>query len=399
MAALDASPARDLRDAVASPAPGVRLFPAQASCTPGVDCPDTSGGRGRRPSTPDCTPGVDCPQTPSRRPNCTPGVDCPGDHGGGSGRTPLPPNYRPRPGGAPSSFPPVGNPRAYDGTVTGDWHLFRNDFGWPLETSGEWSDYGVARARIERGGSEVGAQGAAYTANLESRSDRPVYRVYWRYVGYDCDPNDADRCLEWRVQYARFVERWDRRSASLSVDVRFEDNGQALLPWERENIYVSFDGSRVGYDLSEGAFRYAVRGPVIDQQTGRATLVLSAGARVRRAPEADKVSAVLEKNGAQLQVSIRDFRAAYYDGEPLEVVFQVKKDCNGWFCSDKVVSARDEQNPVRVTVSKGGDLQTVIPVSNTGPGKYYLVWSFRRAQSKISSDGWVYRGKGAKVQY
>ncbi|MBI3566201.1 MAG: hypothetical protein HY079_13480 [Elusimicrobia bacterium] len=403
MGAFDGIGGRDaLRDSVASPVAAPRLVKTGLDCTPGVDCPDTAPRQQPRPRKPDCTPGVDCPEAPRHRPDCTPGVDCPGDGarpGNGGGRTPLPPNYRPRPGHEPSTFPPVGNPRSYDGVVTSGWYPYRNAYGWPLETSGEWSDFGTARARVERGGSEVGAQGTSYTANLESRAERPVYRVYWRYVGTDCDPNDEDRCLDWRVQYARFVERFDRRSSSMVVDVRFDDNGQQLLPWEKENVYVSFDGYRVGYDASEGAFRYSVRGPVIDQQTGRASVEFVAGARVKRQPEADKVVARLENSNGQLQVSILDRRAAFYEGEPLEVTFQVKKDCNGWFCSDKVVSERDVRNPVRAIVQNSGEVQAVIPVSNTGSGKYYIVWSFRRAQSKISSDGWVYQGKGPKVQY
>lgn len=402
MGAFDGIGARSgLRDSVASPVAVPRVVKTGLDCTPGVDCPEPAPRQQPRPRKPDCTPGVDCPETPRRHPDCTPGVDCPGDgsRSGSGGRTPLPPNYRPRPGGEPSTFPPIGSPRSYDGVVTSGWYLYRNAYGWPVETSGEWSDFGTARARVERGGVEVGAQGTSYTANLESRAERPVYRVYWRYVGTDCDPNDEDRCLDWRVQYARFVERFDRRSAAMAVDVRFDDNGQTLLPWEKENVYVSFDGYRVGVDASEGAFRYSVRGPLIDQQTGRASVMLAAGARVKRQPEADKVIARLENANGQLQVSILDRRAAFYEGEPLEVTFQVKKDCNGWFCSDKVVSERNAQNPVRAMVQKTDELQAVIPVSSAGSGKYYIVWSFRRAQSKISSDGWVYQGKGPKVSY
>lgn len=390
-----------LRDSVAAPSavlPGAALLKVQLQCTPGVDCPDEQPQQ--RPSHPDCTPGVDCPSAPQRRPSCTPGVDCPGDdgNGDGGGRTPLPPNYRPRPEGSPSAFPPVGDPRPYDQEVASGWYLYRNSWGMAIETEGDWSDYGTDRASVERGGSEVGTQGSAYSAQLDSKASRPIYRVYWRYAGYDCDPNDSSRCLDWRVQYARFVERWDHRSADATVDVRFDDNGQKLLPWEKETIEVTFDGSRVGYDASNGAFRYSVNGPILNQQTGRASIEFIAGERIKRRPEADKVIARLEKSNGTLQLSVLDRRSAFYEGEPLDVVYQVKKDCNGWFCRDKVVAERDSRDPLRIVVQKG-ELQAAIPVPNQGSGKYYVVWSFRRAQSKLSSDGWINQGKGPKVQY
>jgi hypothetical protein len=395
-----------LRDSVISPSavPGTMggLLKVQLQCTPGVDCPEQPQQRQRR--QPDCTPGVDCPtQNPPRRhPNCTPGVDCPDDdgngNGNGGGRTPLPPNYRPRPEGSPSSFPPIGDPDRYNDSVASGWYLYRNSWGQALETEGDWSDFGAARARVERGGSEVGVQGSAYTAQLESKADRPIYRVYWRYAGYDCDPNDSGRCLDWRVQYARFVDRWDHRSANAVVDVRFNDNGQKLLPWEKETLYVSFDGYRVGYDASNGAFRYSVNGPIINQQTGRASVEFVAGRRVGRQPEPEKVIARLENSNGTLQIGIRDRRAAFYEGEPLEIVYQVKKDCGHFYCSDKVVSERGQRDPLRVVVQKD-ELQAAIPVNTAGSGKYYLVWSFRRAQSAISTDGWINQGKGPKVQY
>ena len=393
-----------LRDSVASvpsvSVPGASLLKVQLQCTPGVDCPEEPRQR-PQPRQPDCTPGVDCPDAPPQHhPNCTPGVDCPGDDGSGNGggRTPLPPNYRPRPDGSPSSFPPVGDPRLYDSEVVSGWYLYRNSWGMAIESNGDWSDYGTDRARVERGGSEVGTQGTGYTAQLDSKSNRPVYRVYWRYVGFNCDPNDSSRCLDWRVQYGRFVDRYDHRSANATIDVRFNDQGQKLLPWEKETLYVTFDGSRVGYDASYGAFRYSVNGPILNQQTGRASIEFVAGERVKRQPEADKVIARLEKAGGTLQLSILDRRSAFYEGEPLDIVYQVKKDCNGWFCSDKVVSERGSRDPLRIVVQKD-ELQAAIPVPAQGSGKYYVIWSFRRAQSKLSSDGWINQGKGPKVQY
>ena len=50
-------------------------------------------------------------------------------------------------------------------------------------------------------------------------------------------------------------------------------------------------------------------------------------------------------------------------------------------------------------MQKNGEVQAVIPIPNTGSAKYYVVSSFRRAQSQISADGWVDQGKGPKIQY
>lgn len=400
--AFDAAAGRDLRPAV-----GWHLQKVdQPGCTPGVDCPEPQQpqqGGGRK--KPNCTPGVDCPEPPrqgGRQPNCTPGVDCPGDgRGNGGHETPLPPNYRPRPQGAPRNFPSRGTPEYYDRSadVAGYWHTYTDFLGRAEEEAGSWKR-GTAEAVVERGGSEVGTQGTAYTATLRSRSSRNVYRLYWRYVGYNCDPNDSSQCLEWRIQYAWFYDREEAgQTRVMDVSVRFEQD-KPMLPWQKERLVLSYDGNQIGLDRSGAAFEYSVRGPLVDQQRGVATLELTAGNPILRQPEADKVSLSLVNQNGRLQLVLDDRRDSFYEGEPLEISVEVKKDSGSFWKGDKVVFQRAKNGALQFVIKAGQHPQATLDVPNLGSGKYYIKsWSFRRAQSKISSGYWIDLGKGNTVQY
>ena len=396
-----------LRDAVASPVTGGKLIPvgctpgvdcpaapkrAPSNCTPGVDCPASAP---RRPAS-RCTPGVDCPGDGRRPSGCTPGVDCPGS-GSPSVPTPAPDNYYPRPSNPPSTFPDWrgGNLDRYDreADVSSLWMSQLDVFGDPVEDEGAWTRSTV-RGTIERAGSEKGTQGSRYHVTLVSQETRNVYRLYWRYVGYDCDPNDSSRCRSWRVQQAWFLRRTENgRTSAMNVVVRFE-NDQPLLPWETETIGLTYDGSSVGVDDSYGAFRYSVRGPIVDQQNGVATIELTPTSRRKRAPEFDKVNVRLENRGGALTMIVEDQRAQFYAGENLELVYQVMRKCSGWWeCTrnfgDVKVTENAQSAPLVVPVQSGRavQLETPVPGAN-GSGEYYLNWYFRRADSKLSDGSW-----------
>jgi hypothetical protein len=373
---------------------------ARPKCTPGVDCPEDQPQAKPKPKPqPKCTPGVDCPEdTRKPKPRCTPGVDCPGDgkEEGGSGQTPLPPNYRPRPSEPPRHFPPYGD-APYDDDrvdVAGYWRQSRDFLGSPVRSAGSWSQT-TGSASLRRGGSETDLkQGAAYTARLQSQAQRNVYALHWRYVGRDCHPDYRDQCLSWEIQYRWFYDGVQNGTASfLDVEVEFQD-GQKLLPWEKESFELLYDGSRITLRQTDPAFRYQVRGPMVDQQNGRAAFTLTQGARLLRAPEASKVSLTLVNNGG-LKLVIDDSRTEFYDGETLEVEVTVKYK-RKWYQKDAVVS----QGVMPVLVRSGANRSTFNVSASQGSGTYYIdSWRFRRAGSKISSDSWIRKGGGNSATY
>ncbi len=397
-----------LRDAVASPAlsdpkvfkvactPGVdcpaapRSAPSQSrqSCTPGVDCPAPSRPQPRS----SCTPGVDCPGSSQPPKNCTPGVDCPSNGGTPSIPTPAPDNYRPRPSSPPSTFPDwSGVDRFNNGPDTASFWMSRRDaFGDPIEDEGSWN-HEVARGEIHRAGSEKGTQGTQFRVTLASQESRRVYRLYWRYVGYNCNPNDSSRCMTWSTQQAWFYERTETgRAKAMSIEAEIE-NDQPLLPWETETIVLTYDGSNVGVDDSYAGFQYAVRGPIIDQQAGVATVELTPRARRKRAPEFDKVIVRLQNQGGRLMMVVDDQRASFYQGERMEMGYQVMRKCDGWWeCTknfgDIKVAEVSEDSPISFTVQAGQPFTQAVQTS--GSGQYYLNWFFRRAGSQYSNDSW-----------
>jgi len=387
------------------PAPRQQPKPqAKPKCTPGVDCPQDIQKPRPKPQ-PRCTPGVDCPQDPPKpkpQPRCTPGVDCPGDGNGGGkepgngGRTPLPPNYRPRPSNPPSTFPSYGD-SPYDDNrvdVAGYWHLYRTFLGSPVRSGGSWSQT-TGSAALRRGGKETDLkQGQTYTARLQSQSQRNVYALHWRYVGRDCHPDYRDQCQSWSIQYRWFYDGVETGSTSfMEVDVEFQDEAE-LLPWEKESFELVFDGSRVALRQSDPAFRYQVRGPMIDQQNGRAAFVLTQGQRLLRAPEASKVALTLVNDGG-LKLVIDDSRTEFYAGETLEVEAVVKYK-KKWYQSDVVVS----RGVMPVLVRSGARRSTFNVGASQGSGTYYIdSWRFRRAGSKLSSDSWINKGEGNSTTY
>lgn len=377
-----------------------RLIRTQATCTQGVDCPESAAG---------CTQGVDCPGDgySSGGADCTQGVDCPGDGSYGGGVPPPAPPYRARPTAPPSAFPPVGTPQYYDEGVTsaGYWVAARDILGRPTEVVGQWTN-STGRGTISRGGSEVGQQAAAYNVPLRSESSRGVYRLHWRYVGTNCDPNDTNRCLNWGVQYGYLRDRTEAGAVTAIVlNVAFADD-QPLLPWERDVVNFAFDGTRVTVDQSGAAFAYGVR------QNG-ASMTLTRGARNRRRiPQAEegRVAVSLVKNGSTLELVVDDSRAAFFAGEAIELDVKVTQVCarRGMLnrCIDEDVFVRGQRQGgfLRVPVAAGRTRQIAVPVG-TAPGEYFIGrLLYRRvggavgAQSRLVSDEWIRRPDGPRVR-
>ncbi len=182
----------------------------------------------------------------------------------------------------------------------------------------------------------------------------------------------------------------------MGVSVEFDMAGMSLLPWDKESIGISFDGTRVGVDLSGAAFKYAVTGPIVDQGNGTATVKLTAVSRVKRAPEKDKVNANLQKTGAKLQLVVKDDRASYYTGEVLQVKMLIKRNSGHWYKADPVIV----NQTLNIKVNSNQSQTTTFDVPASVSGEYYIKeWSFRRENSQTSSDAWMYKGEGNRVTF
>ncbi|MBI4347438.1 MAG: hypothetical protein HY553_11320, partial [Elusimicrobia bacterium] len=285
--------------------------------------------------------------------------------------------------------------------TAGYWHVYRDRWGRIEEEYGPW-EREVSQRDVRRGGAETGlGQSAFYSTALDSRAYRERYVLYWRWLGYDCDPRDSSRCARWVRQWRWFLEDVYHGPAEfMTVELRFNGD-QPLLPWERERFSLRFDGARVWLDLEDAAFRYAVSGPVVDYGRGVATIELTPGSRILRSAEAGKVNARLESEGKLLRLLVDDARAVWYAGETLELRWTVMKvERPSWrnpFGKDKKIAQRDETQPVRLVVDATRP-QTAVDLIPVDGGEYYVKWGFRRAASRLSSGEWHGRPDTNKVQ-
>lgn len=330
------------------------------------------------------------------------GKPLPPPPGGGNGGKPLPPPpvYRPRPSQAPARRP--SNVDYYDGSpsVLGNWRVARDGWGNQVEDFGSWKQ-SVGTAALRRGGSETGVgQATRYSAELASQQFRRRYVLYWRWVGYDCDPNNSDNCARWESQHGWFYDG-DQYGASSRMTVVAEfDQDKPLLPWEKETLELTYDGGRVGVRLTDASFNYAVKGPIIDQEHGTATLTLTPGARNKRMPEANAVTARIAGDGrGGLKLVVTDSRGAFYAGETIELVLLVKKDSGHWYKKDPVIYQATGSSPVRVQLPADAKSPYQAEFSlGYASGKIRIEsWGFRRAGSAISLSSWIDRGRGNEI--
>ncbi|MBI4051923.1 MAG: hypothetical protein HY400_05400 [Elusimicrobia bacterium] len=328
-----------------------------------------------------------------------------GQPGSGNGDDVPPPDdnlpaKRSRPSGPPSTFPsyppdlPYYDDRA-DGT--GYWHLYTDFLGRPYRMGYGEISQDKGKKVFQRGGSntQIG-QDSTYRYTLQSKSYRNVYALYWRYVGRDCDSYDTDRCRYWEVQYRYFLYEIETIEArSMAVVINFA-NDQALLPWEKEEFEVQYDGSQIVLKQRQTAYRYREDGPYIDQKRGEATLTLTQGQKLLTPPDPNGVGLRLVKRGNSLFLVIEDKWAKYYQGEVLEIDVVVKWD-KPWSLSNPKVY---EAHPYQMT---GPSVEIPIPTQKSG--EYWVDgWKFRRAGgqgsvgSKISSGDLINKGEGNKIK-
>lgn len=259
-------------------------------------------------------------------------------------------------------------------------------------------------------------QGQLHTRSLTSQVYRDakdcyyqaVYRYDWVQGGFNGS--------HWEERFDHYKARCIRQPRQYgpprvyTVHVSF-DMGMVQgqdLPWETDVIRVTYDGAgQPRYDFSGAAYRYAAR--LEDQRGGSESVTLVAGAKVLRAPEADKVQAFLRNNGGRIELVINDDRASFYEGETLRVnarivrrvVIKVKGLLWGW--NEKNVDTVIHSAPVDVLVDAANpqsitDLTAAAsapaPANAVRSSVFIESWEFVRVNSRISTGAVIRKGKG-----
>ena len=230
----------------------------------------------------------------------------------------------------------------------------------------------------ERGTVRVGPQdaGKSYVMRLDSPQVQETIKFFRDQNGQYFWAPDSDRT-------GRVITR--------RVEVSF--GPRTLQPWESETFTFSLDGRDLRLESQDGAYQYGAQSTTDLQDPERVYVTLTPGAKRLTAPDQNGVSARLENVGGTLKLVIEDKWANEYAGENVELAFIVRKDDGSFWSRDPVVLQAAANGPRRVSGPR-----TDIDVTS-GSGKCYLEsWSFRRAASKLSHNGWVNKGKGNTVQ-
>lgn len=319
------------------------------------------------------------------------GKPLPPPPGQGGDRKPLPPP----PGQGKPLPPPPGpsHPRPVypGGPLPNDRRL--DNAEQVYDPSGmEYLGYWEGEQYYENGSGRVETRptdrGSAYVLNLESRKYQQYIKFYY---------------ANGRYYYTKVADYLKSRSRRVVVD--FVDRAQnPLLPWEKESFLFSFNGARSQNDglrieAADGAYRYDVSFVSDPSDPMTVTVIMRTREKLRTAPDHNGVKLSMGPDGkGSLQLVIEDKHASYYAGETIEISYVVRKDDGSFWRRDPVVSQADYRSPFRVVVQGGAGRWTATLPNTSGSGTYYLEsWSFRRAASRLSTDGWIGKGEGNKV--
>lgn len=309
----------------------------------------------------------------------------PGQGGGDSGRgKPLPPPPGVR---HPEPVYPGGPLPTYDDRLRGAYPVPILTDPDDLTYIGYWEGqdyYESDSALVRRSGDNPGT---SYVARLSS--SRVEETIYFYYDNVE------------KEYYYEKVGRKTGRPVEREVTVEFLDQQQSpLLPWENEQFTVSFNGGSNGgitFRTDSGSYRYTYR--VVRQNRGTLhwTVEVTPGQKLKTAPDRRAIQAELKSTGTGLELEVSDRWAQYYAGESLEIAYVIRWDDGSWWSRDPVVEQKTTRAPMRL--SPAGVMSFGIAASK-GRGKYYLEsWSWRRANSALSTDGWVNMGKGNTVSH
>lgn len=362
-----------------------RAFDGNVRLTQGLPPPPGQGGQ-----EPQHHGGKPLPPPPGQ------GNQDPGRQGGGGKPLPPPPGSAtddegkplpPPPGQGKPLPPPPGTdlPRpSYPGGPLphGDRRLDdaeRTYSSYGLEYIGFW--YNGSHYEAQRGEVKVGPADAGKSFILRLTSSKMQdYALFYR------DPKDGR--FVWMPDSDRTAQGVTRR-----LDVSF--GPRTLLPWESERFTFLLDGRSLSLESQDGAYQYTLTTTTDPRDPESVSVTLNPGAKRLLAPDYNGVSASLVNKGGRLTLVVDDKWANEYAGETLELSVEVRQDSGKWYRRDPVIFTASGNGPLKVAGPHGEfDI-----AAGSGSGTYYLdSWSFRRAASRLSSGGWVNKGKSNTVK-
>lgn len=314
------------------------------------------------------------------------GKDLPPPAGEGRGKD-LPPPA----GGGGRLPPPAGRrlpqPIYRGGPLPSDHSALRNAtpavFTFGMRYIGYWNGdvYNkTATGTLNRKGDTAGSR---YSVGLTSLRVSETINFY-----YSSEDDE--------IYYQTIEETIGRSTRNLVI--LFTNNGaKPLMPWENERFTFNLRGSNISMGSQNGAYRYHVTFTVDPSNPGTVTANLTAGTKRKIAPDRNGVTAQIQASGGGLKLVIRDTWASEYAGETLDISFVIRRDDGRFFRRDDIVQRMTARNPLHINAT-GVHEHHISGGYAARSGKFYLEsWSFRRANSAISTSGWIGKGSGNTI--
>ncbi|PCI40653.1 MAG: hypothetical protein COB53_00575 [Elusimicrobia bacterium] len=307
----------------------------------------------------------------------------PGQGGGGK---PLPGQGggKPLPGGGTVRHPrpsyPGGPLPSNDPRLEGADRTYST---YGMQYVGYWNGktyYKTSQGTLDRSGKNPGTR---YTLTLTSRRVKKQYDFYY---------SAADKAYYWVPDETPVS---GRRTRDLSI-VFSNTANKPLHPWESERFVFSLTGSQLSLDSQKGAYRYT---GTFTSDANDATVVtahLTAGAKVLTAADPKGVSLGIQSTGSRLKFVVTDKWGDEYAGETIEIAAVVRWDDGSRWRRDPIIIKYTQRSPLQLTTAKS--VESTFTTNKRG--KHYIEsWSFRRANSQISSSRWINKGKGNSVTH
>lgn len=217
--------------------------------------------------------------------------------------------------------------------------------------------------------------------------------------------------------YFHDASRRTGREAPETVTLAFAGRDESpILPWEGPERFRLRYGLTAPAELTPvaTAYEYAVTRETGSTAAGKPWSrfrMEAARKRARTPPDREAVTIELVKEGTRLVLRVRDRWARYYRAEALGL--KIKLWRNVWLLEDKAAYELDvEFKPAAGDhdASMNGDagefeLEPADPRwdafkrERIEPGReYYADWSFRRANSRFSTDDWVEKGRTNRLK-
>ncbi len=254
-----------------------------------------------------------------------------------------------------------------------------------------YSTYGMSYIGYWHDGTGYEAQkGTVETKESDGNVDyilslnSPRYQYYVEF--YHDRKND-------RIFYTRTKKHLGSKSRRLVVS--FANRAQKpLMPWEKESFTFALKNTQVSLESASGAYDYDVSYNFTANNPTRIDVTMMAGRKRLLAPDRNGIGAGLKVAGGGLKLVVTDKWAQYYAGEKWEIAYVIRWDDGKWYRRDKIISEATSRSPLSRMTRR--TIEIDIPTSKRG--SYYLEsWSFRRADSAISTGNWIGRGKGNTV--